>query len=395
MAADLVLAGDIGGTNCRLTLFSIPRSRRLSKAEGASALDGHQVVFSKTYKNDGQKNFAVVLHTFYRESGVGLGNVAAACFAVAGPVKNNTVTFTNLGWNIEGRDIEREFQIPEDCVTLVNDFVAVGYGLLTLEDGQYHELQKGTVDRSAPIACLGAGTGLGEVFLTSAQDRYTACPSEGGHKEYCPRNELEIDLLAYLQKKFCGRVSVERVVSGKGLMNVYEFLRDRYPDKVIQKYDDEIMAAKEGAAKISQYIHDYPLCQSTMNIMSRAYGTEAGNLALQFLPFGGLYITQGIITKNLDFFLDEEKSEFMAAYRDKGRVSHFTKQIPLRIAKADDLGMKGAHLVASRTVKDAYIAQRASQFSPVPPMEDGAAIPWGVALVALAACGFAFMRSKI
>eukprot|EP00041_Stephanoeca_diplocostata_P029271 m.860603 g.860603 ORF g.860603 m.860603 type:complete len:414 (-) comp23529_c0_seq12:3989-5230(-) len=350
-APPVLLAGDIGGTNSRFALFEAPIEHLEDNQNGKIA--SQTCIFHKNFKNEKFGTFMDVLREFLHETMTHAHlqsvRILVGCLAVAGPVKDDAVTFTNLGWFICGREIELEFGIER--VRLINDFAAVGYGLLTLEPNQVEVLQEGINAVNAPIACLGAGTGLGEVFLCHPPDgvgRYEAYPSEGGHKEYPPRNELEAELLRFLQQKFKGRVSVERVVSGKGLRNIYEFLREKYPDRIIKQKDDTIMNAESEAARfISQFKFDYPLCQTAMELMVRAYGAEAGNLALQFMPFGGLYITQGIVLKNLEMFT-AKNSSFMQSFRDKGRVSAFTSQIPVKIVLVEDLGMKGARVVGAR-----------------------------------------------
>jgi len=173
-----------------------------------------------------------------------------ASLAVAGPVDNNRVVFTNNNWTIDGTAIAREFGIGE--VMLMNDFVANGYGLLTLDlspgSKDVKLLQDAPKVPGAPMACVGAGTGLGEVFLTNPGtdvEGYTAYPTEGGHAEFAPRTPLEFELLAYLMAKFQAkhRVSIERVVSGRGLANVFEFLcqhkdfRDQADKAVVSKFE--------------------------------------------------------------------------------------------------------------------------------------------------------------
>lgn len=180
--------------------------------------------------------------------------IVTACLAVAGPVSDNVVRLTNRGeWNISAVDLQRKFNIVQ--VNLVNDFVANGYakpaslyapchsvslyryGLLTLSDKEYTVVRAGKPDPTRPIALIGAGTGLGECFLTRDGDRYRAYPSEGGHVEFPAGTPLEVELLQFLQTKFGregepGRISAERIVSGKGIENVYEFLVKRFPEKV-------------------------------------------------------------------------------------------------------------------------------------------------------------------
>jgi glucokinase len=242
---ETIVSADIGGTNSRLELHEV--NRTVVEATAGTSKKGWikgtrapgTLVLKKTYQNHEFKSFEAVLHAFLREANAKAP--VTACFAVAGPVRNNAAQLTNRNWNINGDSIAQEFSIRR--VLLVNDFVALGYGLLTLDEAKECVcLQDAPKQPDAPIACIGAGTGLGQCFLTpvpgeddlfadaaqggegGATVGYTCFPSEGGHAEFAPRNDLEFDLLNFLMRKFeqKHRVSVERVVSGTGLVNVYE-----------------------------------------------------------------------------------------------------------------------------------------------------------------------------
>jgi len=349
----LILSGDIGGTNTRLCLFSVDQQEATFGDDHDTI--NHKIVFYKEYKNGQFGFFKDALYTFFSDAEKALKTSdvvpKTACIAVAGPVSQDHVMMTNIGWVIDAREIERLFSIP--VARLINDFLANGYGLLTLDDAQTITLQDGEADPTAPIACLGAGTGLGVVFLTPnpVDGQYEAFASEGGHCEYAPRNALERDLLKFLQEKFKGRISVERVVSGKGLVNVYEFLRSKFPEQVYVNIDKQIMnAPSEGAKYIGAHLHDNTLCKQTFEIMFRAYGATAGNLGLTYLPYGGIYIAGGIILKTMELVTGPD-TEFMEAFHDKGRVKGVLKNVPLKVVTAEDLGMRGAHVVASRELQ--------------------------------------------
>ena len=258
MQRDTIVASFIGGTNCRLQVFqvdheqgrffmdteTIPRIKKGTRAPG-------KLILKKTYQNCDWCCFEDVLRHFFKEARITKAPVSA-CFAVAGPVRHNVVRFTNRdSWEIDGDRISAEFHIKR--VVLVNDFVALGYGLLTLDEAtECVCLQDAPKQYNAPMCCIGAGTGLGQCFLTPVRredgtaaaaaagsaveyvdggdvdgsvTEYTCFPSEGGHAEFAPRSELEFGLLTFLKEKFDQkhRVSVERVVSGTGLGNVYEY----------------------------------------------------------------------------------------------------------------------------------------------------------------------------
>jgi len=245
---------------------------------------------------------------------------------------------------IDGKELERDLNIPS--VRLINDFVAIGYGLLTLKPNETEVIQKGHIVPNAPIACVGAGTGLGECFLTWQNGGYETWGTEGGHTDFTPRTSIEDELLRFLRNKFSGRVSLERVLSGPGLVNTYEFLTTKFPDKVRDpelKY--EILTTKEGAAVISENCAKDLLCQQAMDIMMSVYGCEAGNVGLKYLAHGGIYITGGIAPKNKAHLLDSN-SPFLAAFRDKGRLSKVVSQMHVAIVMAEDIGLRGARYVA-------------------------------------------------
>ena len=346
-----MLCGDLGGTNSRLELFRVGAPEALSRAslEDVGRL---RPVYRQTYKNAEEESFTAVLHQFLREAGCDVV-LAAGCLAVAGHVENDRVDFTNNSWLIDARSLEDEFRMARGTLRLVNDFVANGYGVVTLQPGDYDDISPhGAVAATAgaPVACVGAGTGLGETFATAGADGlYDAWPSEGGHAAFAPRGDVQVDLLRHLTSKFHGRVSTERVVSGKGIVNVYEFLALRRPSEVDAALAARIHAAHEGAGVIAANAYDDDLCGDALDLVLDAYGAELGDSVVKWLPFGGLYIAGGIALKNVDR-LRSADSAFMKAYLDRGRLSPVLDKVPLRLVTVDDLGLRGAHYVALATL---------------------------------------------
>jgi len=204
-----------------------------------------------------------------------------------------------------------------------------------------------------PKVCIGAGTGLGECYLTptdmeDADTSYQCFPSEGGHVEYAPRNDLEVRMFKFLSEKFAtkDRISVERVVSGKGLANVYEFLAQEYPTRIIQKIHDEFLeAGDEQGRVVAVNATEGSLCQQAMAIMTSAYGCEAGSAAIKWMPLGGLFVTGGLTPKNIKY-IEGSATSFMKSYRNKGRVSPLLERVPLFAVMVEDLGVRGAHKAA-------------------------------------------------
>ncbi len=359
-----LLVGDIGGTNTRLALY-VPDS---SEAVYAKEYLNSKFITSSDSSFENQI-FIPFLNECSDQVHFDTNATIIACFAVAGPVQNNKCILTNLGGDdpttLDGSSIEGNnnglLKFIRRC-KVVNDFVGQGYGLLDLDlQKEVVELVPGSkamIDPLGPKACLGAGTGLGECYLTTSslhpEDGYECYGSEGGHVDYVPRSDLQVKLIDYLKNKFQekNRVSVERVVSGKGLANVYEFLSETFPEKTSKHIQDEFNDAGDMQGRVVG-VHanskDDPcdLCVEAMNIMISAYGAEAGNCAVKFIPTGGLYISGGLTPKNIDFIIGED-SPFMKAYYDKGRMSPLVKSIPVFAVLVEDLGMRGARVCALR-----------------------------------------------
>eukprot|EP00188_Purpureofilum_apyrenoidigerum_P006053 Plantae.Rhodophyta-Purpureofilum_apyrenoidigerum.ctg8690.p1 GENE.Plantae.Rhodophyta-Purpureofilum_apyrenoidigerum.ctg8690~~Plantae.Rhodophyta-Purpureofilum_apyrenoidigerum.ctg8690.p1 ORF type:complete len:450 (-),score=92.75 Plantae.Rhodophyta-Purpureofilum_apyrenoidigerum.ctg8690:326-1675(-) len=355
----LLLAGDIGGTNSRFAAFRTQMSQELL-SKGPMEHPPFEIVFASNFKNESFGLFKDVMQKFFEQaeefSGLQRGTVkmASCCLAVAGPVDEGRANFTNRGWVIDSNEIKDWFGF--EYVTVVNDFVASGFGILTLLESEVTVLQEGRRSDHAPIAVLGAGTGLGECFLSPSSVYgnafYEAYPTEGGHVEFAPKTELQFECLKFLQDKFRGRVSVERIVSGKGLLNVYEFFKAKFPDLVNENLDEVIREHVEAGAVIASSAYDYALCAKTMDFVFEVYGTEAGSVALKYLPYGGLYVAGSLAPRNIER-LKGENTPFMKAALDKGRVSPALRNVPIKVVMCEDLGMRGAQLVAYKSYLEA------------------------------------------
>ncbi len=347
----LLLAGDIGGTKTILRL--VEAKRELTQPE-ASLTSRYEM----RYSSHDYPDLVPMVQKFLLAASQELGGQLKpekACFAIAGPVVKDTSKLTNLGWSLEADRLSRELAIPQ--VALINDFAAVGYGVLGLGQQDLHTLQVGEPSDAAPIGVLGAGTGLGEGFLTRAGETYQVFSSEGGHADFAPRSELEFQLLRYLLDRHnIERVSVERVVSGQGIVAIYQFLRDRQyagesaqVSQVVQQWEQEIGREKtvDPAAAIAKAALEGSdrLSQKTMELFVEAYGAEAGNLALKLLPYGGLYVAGGIAPKILPLLKD---GTFMQSFVRKGRMSNLLERIPVHIVLNPQVGLIGAALRAAR-----------------------------------------------
>ncbi len=346
----IILAGDIGGTKTLL---------RLAHKHS----DKLEALYEQRFASASYASFTDVLREFLETAKIHLGdlpNLSGACLGIAGPVRDRRSQLTNLGWSFDSDRLAEEFNIAH--VSLINDFVAVGYGVLGLQPNDLYTLQKGNVKERSPIGVIGAGTGLGEAYLGWNGDRYEVYATEGGHTDFAPRNELEIELLQYLQKRH-DRVSVERVVSGMGIVAIYQFLRDRQfaPESAevaekVRLWESGDLNADVAAAIANAALNNYGinsetnvdhLATQTMQMFVEAYAVEVGNLALKLIPNGGLYIAGGIAPKILPLFQD---GKFLQILKNKGRVNSVLEDIPIHIVLNPEVGLIGAMLYAANFI---------------------------------------------
>lgn len=348
----LLLAGDIGGTKTIL---------RLTEAQSGGGVTNVNVkpLYEKRYASGEFPDLAPIVQKFLQEAAQEVDHTPQpelACFAIAGPVVNNTSKVTNLGWDLAADRLGQDLAIPK--VSLINDFAAVGYGILALDAADLHPLQAGKPQPHAPIAVLGAGTGLGEGFLIHDGQTYQVYSCEGGHTDFAPRSELEFQLSRYLLDRHnIQRISVERVVSGQGIVSIYQFLRDRQYAaesseiaQIVRQWEQETGRSEktvDPAAAISQAALEKRdrLSQQTLQMFVEAYGAEAGNLALKLLPYGGLYVAGGIAAKILPLM---QEGTFLQAFIEKGRMRNLMEQIPVSIVLNPQVGLLGAALAAYR-----------------------------------------------
>lgn len=322
-----VLAGDVGGTKTWLQIADFSQRR-------------YVVLHERLYANQSYDSLTPIIQDFLK--GADAVSLEAACFGVAGPV-NVTVDgqhthLTNLPWLIDNRAISTALHIPK--VRLVNDFQAVGYGIEALHRNDLVTLQAGTEKRHGARGLIGAGTGLGQGFLTWQGDHYEAWPTEGGHVDFAPIDETQIELLRYLIRLY-GRASYERVLSGPGLVNVYRFFHQHapLPADIAESLDPAPLitaAALEGKD---------PIAVRALDTFVTVYGAQAGNLALSVLASGGVYIAGGIAPRITRQLAD---GRFMRAFVTKGRLSPWIATVPVHIIVNPKVGLMGAALAASR-----------------------------------------------
>ena len=307
----MILAGDIGGTKTVIGLFE----------EAGNRL---QTIREETFPSQSHGSLEEILDRF-----LGPGSrlpLRMACFGVAGPVVEGKSKATNLPWELDEHTLAEALQVPR--VTLLNDLQAAAHGMLHLEPTDLCVLQPG-LKQKGNIAVIAAGTGLGEAILYWDGECYHPIATEGGHTDFAPRSDLEVELLRYLQREF-GRVSYERVLSGPGLFNIYRFLRDSGFAPEPERLRTRI--AEEGAGAVISEIGlagDDPLCAKALDLFVSAYGAEAGNLALKAFAIGGVYVGGGIAPKILPKLQD---GTFTSAFADKGRFAELLRSIEVKIA---------------------------------------------------------------
>jgi len=317
----MILAGDVGGTKVHLALYDFTNGK---------------LVYSRDARFPA-KNYSG-LEGIVKEF-LGSERVTAACFGVPGPVRNGRLRLTNLPWTLDSHELSTALGITH--VFLINDLEANGYGIAELAPDQILTLSEGDSSQVGNRALISAGTGLGECLLIWNGHSHTPYPSEGGHADFAPRNEDEIDLLRYLKQKYNGRISYERVVSGMGLTAIYEFLREvrgmeepAWLAKRIAAVDDPNAIITETALAAKSEI-----CEKALDMFVSIYGAEAGNWALKLLSVGGVYIGGGIATHILEKLKD---GSFMAAFTDKGRLSQLLVNMPVRVILDSRAALLGA-----------------------------------------------------
>jgi glucokinase len=322
----MILAGDIGGTNARLAFFDV--------------IDGHfRLVSASVFPSREYAGLDQIVSKFVETAKV---HPDAACFGVAGPVRNGRVEASNLPWIIESQRLADELKL--DKAVLINDLEANAWGIATLDPRDVVALNQVKGNPLGNQAVISAGTGLGEAGMYWDGSRHHIFATEGGHADFAPRNELEIDLFRYLSGRY-GHVSWERVVSGPGLVNVFHFLRDTGRGTEAQWLTDE-MAHGDAAATISRaaLAGKCGLCEQALDLFVSVFAAEAGNLALKVMATGGVYLGGGIAPKMLAKL---SGPLFMNSFAGKGRMQPLLEAMPVKVITNDKTALMGAARCAS------------------------------------------------
>jgi len=326
----MILAGDIGGTNTRLAF----------------------------YEGTPEHLKPVVIEVFPSRDHSGPGEIAqkflakhkqkpdAACFGIAGAVVDGHVETPNLPWVVDVHDLAKELQIAH--VELVNDLLANAHGIALLKASDLVTLNPGVV-ASGNRALISAGTGLGEAGLLAVKSGYQPFPSEGGHADFSPHGEVQIDLLRYLMARY-DHVSFERVLSGPGLFNIYQFLRDTGRGEEPGWLTDQLSQGDPSAAIAKSALEGTSdIAVQALDIFVSIYGAEAGNLALKMVATGGMFVGGGIAPKIIRKL---SSSAFMKSFTAKGRMSSLLQGIPVHVITNDKTALLGAGRVAALSLLD-------------------------------------------
>lgn len=316
----MFIAGDIGGTKTNLALFEAPQGKI-------------KIVKEQKFSSKGSSSLEEIIEQFIQDKSMVL---ESAAFGIAGAIENNVCQTTNLPWHVDGNHIGNLLRCPK--VKLINDLEANAHGIACLEEKDFFCLNAG-IKQSGNAALISAGTGLGEAGLYWHEKKLQPFASEGGHVDFAPRNPLEIALLEFLLQEE-KHASYERVLSGKGLYNIYQFLLS-YHQKTIEGGLKEAFKTQDPAWVVSHYglTKEDPLCEQALDLFVSLYGSEAGNVALKFMAVSGVYIGGGIAPK----IIEKMKSPlFMDAFCQKGRLQTLLKKIPVYVILNDRTALLGA-----------------------------------------------------
>jgi len=320
----LLLAGDVGGTKTNLAIFAMDEES-----------DHLQLLRNKRYVSAEFDSLNAIAQRFLGKGEE--GKIHAACFGVPGPVRNNRSQPTNLKWEIDAGTLRADLDIAS--VHLLNDLAANAYGITELAEEDFETIQIGLKTASGNRCVVSPGTGLGEagLFWDGKKHRVWAC--EGGHADFAPRSEIEVELLSYLQARF-GHVSNERIISGQGLANIYAFLRDtgKFPQSPEVAEEMKTEAAPKVIGKYAEEGTDM-MCMQAVEIFVHCLAMEAGNFALRAMATGGVYLGGGIPAK---LRWKVRSQAFREAFNAKGRLEPLMENMPVKVILNDQAALLGA-----------------------------------------------------
>ncbi|NGX56538.1 MAG: Glucokinase [Candidatus Anoxychlamydiales bacterium] len=320
----MFLVGDIGGTNTRLALFE----------------SNQKCIKEKRFLSSNYNSLIEAINDFLKNEKV---KIKAASFGIAGPIRNGKCQTTNIPWIIDSNEIRTHLNIKN--VYLLNDLQANAYGIEVLKEDEFYVINEGIKDQKGNRCLLAAGTGLGEAGLFFDGKKHIPFACEGGHCDFAARNELEIEIFKFLEKKY-SHVSYERILSGPGIYNLYSFLYESKLEQSPSEFHKEIQNSKEPQIAITKKAisSEMKICERTIEIFVSIYGAEAGNFALKTFALNGVYIGGGIAPKILEKL---KEGHFFKSFIDKGRFSSLLESIPIKVILNDKAALLGAAYYAS------------------------------------------------
>lgn len=325
-----LLSGDIGGTKTLLQL--------------AATAGEHAPLLQRSYPSAAYTGLPEIIEILLGEAEV--SGIASACFAVAGPVEGRVARLTNLPWMVDADEIASRFKIGQ--VWLLNDFEAAGYGIAELREADLLALQSGERQTHGTCLLVGAGTGLGVAWLTWQDGAYQVHPSEAGHMDFAAADEIQDLLLQYMRHRH-EHVSYERIVSGPGLLAIFEFMREA-GIAVPSAHMLAAMGKEDAAEVITRFSQrgDENIARMTVDLFMAVYGAFVGNMALAVLPRGGIYVGGGIAAK---ISAQMQGSEFMTALLHKGRHAGMLGKFPVNVILNLNVGLIGASKYARKNTQ--------------------------------------------
>ncbi|KAF3981620.1 MAG: glucokinase [Methylococcales symbiont of Hymedesmia sp. n. MRB-2018] len=319
----MILAGDLGGTKTILAIYE----------QDKNVL---HCIKKETYISADFNNFEKLLDRFLAV--IDNVQIDSVCLGVAGPVVNGDCNTTNLPWVLKTKELITQTHTQK--VALLNDLEATAWGILYLPESDFVELNPNAKESLGNKAVIAAGTGLGEALLVWSNNKYHVVATEGGHTDFAPRNALEIGLLRYLMELYPEHVSYQEVVCGKGLVNIYNYLKSIDYALVNQSVESQ-MQKGDSAAIIAQQAHseNAPLCTKALALFCEIYGAEAGNLALKCLSEGGVVLAGGIAAKNLSSI---QQGGFLKGFLAKGVFQSLLQDFSVKVCLNQEVGLLGS-----------------------------------------------------
>src|SRR6476661_3385150 len=318
----MILAGEIGATRTRLAAF---------ETEGQNL----KLAVEKSYRSPEHGGLPEIISEFVRSQEI---PVHRACFGAAGPVRSGRSKISNLPWTIDAGELATQLKLK--YVGLINDMEAYAYGLDGLESKDLVTLSEGSENAEGNRAVISARTGLGVAGLYWDGFRHHPFACEGGHVDFGPRTDLEIELFRYVLQRY-GHVSSERILSGPGIKTIYDFLRDTKKAEEPAWLKEQMAETHDAPALISKTSQENKasICDQTLSIFVSIYGAKAGDYALNFMSTGGIFVCGIIAAKNL---AKMKEPAFMESFLKKGRMRSLLEDMPVKIVLNDDCGLMGA-----------------------------------------------------